>query len=363
MRRFVKDDAGYLEWLVAHPAGYVLNTYAHVTSAYLILHRASCRTINRVLAPGKRWTDPYGKTCSDDRGEIESWALRETGKAVSPCGICRPGGGQARPTPRSARSSAGGGGGRTPRAAEAPIAFDGEPIRIVVPRAGSDTAPRLVIEGAQWLAETFFRRDPSAVGPASYDGWIAHTQRDPRLRDQLSDGDVTAINTTMAARTSHAAWAPVLASPEAVGLRGLDPAWDLFETPDDEVAWATMREPLATVLAALDRPGLGLAVVTKVLHIKRPRLVPVMDSVVVGQVGARINDDVASWVDAIDVVRDVGRLNLSELRGIQAHLRAKGIADRSLVRILDALLWVSSPGSGLFSSLAGWEHVVRPRTD
>src|SRR5262245_26507928 len=95
MRRFLKDDRGYVEWLAAHPSGFVLNTYAHVTSDYLILHRASCRTVNRPLATNRSWTYAYGKTCSDDRAEIEAWAFREVGKPVQPCGICLPGGNRA----------------------------------------------------------------------------------------------------------------------------------------------------------------------------------------------------------------------------------------------------------------------------
>ena len=103
--------------------------------------------------------------------------------------------------------------------------------------------------------------------------------------------------------------------------------------------------------------------ITKVPHIKRPRLIPVMDSVVLEQVGARISDDVATWVTAVGMVRTIGRANATELRAIRRHLNAQGIADRSLVRILDALLWTSSPGAGLFSSLVDWERVFRPRTD
>jgi hypothetical protein len=362
MRRFVNDDAGYIAWLAAHPDGFVLNTYAHVTSAYLIMHRTACRTINRPLAHGKSWTYPYGKTCSDDRQEIETWALRETGKPVKPCAHCLPGEGAGGLVSRPPSPPTGGHGSRAPRPIDTPIEFDGEPIRIIVPRAG-DTAPRLVIEGAQWLAETFFRRDPSAVGPNSYDAWIDATQRDPLRRDRVVDEDVTAVNTTMAARTSHVAWAPVIASADWSWLEALDPRWDLFETPEAEADWATIAPRLAAGFAATKRPGLGFAVVTKVLHIKRPRLIPVMDSVVIEQVGARVSDDVATWVAATGQIRAVGRANLSELRAVRDHLRAKGIADRSLVRILDALLWVSSPGSGLFSSLTGWERVFRPRTD
>ena len=362
MRRYFKDDQGYLTWLAAHPDGFVLNSYAHVTGAYLILHRAACRTINRPLPPPSRWTHPYPKTCSDDRGEIEAWALRETGKAVKPCSHCLPqeelSGVPRRPIPRT-----GAPGSRAPRPIETPVEFDGEPIRITVPRAGDADKPGLVLEGAQWLAETFFRQDPSAVGSNSYDAWIEATQTDPWRRDRVVDGDVTAVNTTMAARTSHAAWAPVIASTEWSWLEALDPTWDLFETPETDAEWAMIAQRLATAFAATKRPGLGLAVITKVLHIKRPRLIPVMDSVVIEQIGARVSDDVAAWVAAVGQVRAVGRGDLVELRAVRDHLHAKGMADRSLVRILDALLWVSSPGSGLFSSLTGWERVFRPRSD
>ena len=96
------------------------------------------------------------------------------------------------------------------------------------------------------------------------------------------------------------------------------------------------------------------------LHIKRPRLIPVLDSLVVDQILARTTSDVTSWVAAIEHVRKVGRANHAELEAIREHLRAKGFADRTLVRILDALLWTSHRGSGLFASLTGWEQVFRP---
>jgi hypothetical protein len=91
MERFIDDDTGYLAWLADHPGGFVLNTFPHVSSSYLVLHRSSCRTINRLLTGGRHWTDQYGKACSADRSELATWALRETGKAVSACGLCLPG--------------------------------------------------------------------------------------------------------------------------------------------------------------------------------------------------------------------------------------------------------------------------------
>lgn len=90
MKRFVDDDAGYAAWLAAHPRGHVLNLFPHVSSSYLVLHRSSCRTVNRHLAAGRRWTDQGGKACSDDPAELAAWARRETGKSIHTCSACRP---------------------------------------------------------------------------------------------------------------------------------------------------------------------------------------------------------------------------------------------------------------------------------
>lgn len=171
MRRFVNDDAGYVAWLASHPGGYVLNTYPDVTSSYLVLHRASCRTVNRALAVGRNWTRLYGKSCADDRSELEAWALREAGKAVEGCGNCLPSGASGPPSsPRSA-TVVGTHGPRAPRLAARDVRFEGQPIRIAVSGAGASgrAAPPFVIEGAQadelpanWIAFYFICR--SEVG-------------------------------------------------------------------------------------------------------------------------------------------------------------------------------------------------------
>jgi hypothetical protein len=96
-----------------------------------------------------------------------------------------------------------------------------------------------------------------------------------------------------------------------------------------------------------------------VLHIKRPGLVPVLDSLFIEQIGGRVDADPSSLVDAIEHIRGVGRANLPQLRLIREHLRQQSLRDRTLVRILDAPLWTSSPGSGLFPRLGGWERVAR----
>jgi hypothetical protein len=87
MQRFVDDDDGYLDWLVAHVDGFVINTERSPRPAYVMLHRASCRTISGDPARGLRWTHDYIKVCGD-RNELEEFARRQIGGAAKPCGLC-----------------------------------------------------------------------------------------------------------------------------------------------------------------------------------------------------------------------------------------------------------------------------------
>ncbi len=89
MKLFVRDDEGYLAWVVANPAGYVLNTTGKPSSDYLVLHRATC---GQIKSPKRTnyTTGPYIKVCSPDVRELEDWARGETGGSLSPCGLCKP---------------------------------------------------------------------------------------------------------------------------------------------------------------------------------------------------------------------------------------------------------------------------------
>lgn len=53
---FRDDDDGYLACLAAHPVGFVLNVNRSPRPDYLILHRASCRTISGRPTRGGPWT-------------------------------------------------------------------------------------------------------------------------------------------------------------------------------------------------------------------------------------------------------------------------------------------------------------------
>ncbi len=352
-----------MAWLQANPDGFVLNTYMHVTSDYLILHRARCRTVNRPLAADRSWTYAYGKTCAASREELESWALTNGSRLAQPCGICRPGG-----SPKAVSSKlpapAAPHGPRAPQLLLQPLDMTGQGIAVrIEPMPGmAPDAPPLVIEGAQWLSETFFRRDPSAVGPNSFDAYIHQSQLDPTLRDRVTHDNVTAVNTTMAARTSHSTWDGVIQGANWAWLTALDPAWDLIEMSDDAWTASDVERLLEVAFTSVQRPGLQIAVVTKVLHIKRPRLIPVLDSLVLSQIGARYSEDVRTWVAAMKHVRSIGQTNLDGLADIRTHLERNGIGDRSLVRILNSLLWTATPGAALFGHLSQWERVFRPRS-
>jgi hypothetical protein len=85
---FRDDDAGYLEWLRAHPGGFVLNAARRPRPDYLVLHRANCRTITAQPARGDVWTSSYIKICGDDDA-LERWAEMTIGALPRRCPRCR----------------------------------------------------------------------------------------------------------------------------------------------------------------------------------------------------------------------------------------------------------------------------------
>lgn len=85
---FVSDESGYLTWIAAHPRGFVVNSERRPKPNYLVLHRATCRTISGRPARGRTFTDPFRKTCAADLGSIVAWA--EAVGSVTPCRLCAP---------------------------------------------------------------------------------------------------------------------------------------------------------------------------------------------------------------------------------------------------------------------------------
>jgi hypothetical protein len=79
IHRFYKDDAAYESWLREHPSGFVFNYFkgGEASSAYNIIHQASCSYLNRSVDEGRRTR--VEKVCSDDLDELKRFADRERG--------------------------------------------------------------------------------------------------------------------------------------------------------------------------------------------------------------------------------------------------------------------------------------------
>ena len=88
---FDNADAEYVRWLEAHPGGYVLNTYRKPHPGYLILHRATCKSISRSATTSIDWTSgDYIKACPDSIPDLAAWCRVVAGASHQPCGQCRP---------------------------------------------------------------------------------------------------------------------------------------------------------------------------------------------------------------------------------------------------------------------------------
>lgn len=208
--------------------------------------------------------------------------------------------------------------------------------------------PILVIEQAEDLVAHFLRYDASARS-GGYDDLAGHGQR-----DRITRSDVVAINTTMRARSPHAAWDYLINDTRSLPwLAGLDPAWDLVTTPD-ELWQSAVRSRVEAALVAATGPGRGISVGTKVLHLKRPAMFPVLDSLVLQQLGAT---ESVPMIKVVEHLRAEGTRNLAALREIQQSIAPR---QRSLVRLLDIVLWASHPAAGLGPSMSRWEHRLRP---
>jgi uncharacterized protein DUF6308 len=177
-------------------------------------------------------------------------------------------------------------------------------------------------------------------------------ERDPATRGaphRIGAADVTELN-RMGARSPAARWAD-LVDARLPWLRAIPPDLDLIEA--DDAAWeaAPGERLVADALRATLGPGRSVSVATKMLYLKRPRLFPMLDGLVAELLGGPVTAEApgARADQAMRLVlhvRGEGRRNLDALAALQERLAVEGIR-RSLVRILDAALWLSHPAAGL----------------
>lgn len=200
----------------------------------------------------------------------------------------------------------------------------------------------VIVETPWKTALKFFTENSSSIGSRSYDAYVM-AGRSPANR--VTEADVRAINVTMGARSPHVDWAKLIKRGDLSELKSLNQNLDLFQTSDRR--WSKERVPvrLAALFNVVIGKGIGIARATKVLHIKRPRLIPVCDSYVLRLMG--IPDVGAeSGVALVEEIRAIRNDLLPTLLDLQGRLRERGF-DRTLVRILDSLLWSGYPDTWL----------------
>lgn len=91
MERFENNDTGYLRWLRENPTGYVVNVLRSELPHGVMLHRATCHTIQAEGMRGSGWTRSYYmKICSRRREPLRQWALRHVGELPPDCLKCQP---------------------------------------------------------------------------------------------------------------------------------------------------------------------------------------------------------------------------------------------------------------------------------
>lgn len=116
----------------------------------------------------------------------------------------------------------------------------------------------------------------------------------------------------------------------ADALRRVSPDWLLV----DDDADGERRESVRRLLKAITTPkGIGRAIATKMLHKKRPNLIPIVDSVIAGTYGIRrpadlifgpFKDDLARNLPVLKVIADeaseVARRRVSEVRALELSI-------------------------------------------
>jgi hypothetical protein len=193
----------------------------------------------------------------------------------------------------------------------------------------------LVVPDPWEHARRFFTTDESSA----YDAYIT-TGTSPR--DAVVMEDVVAINTSMRARSPHRDWQTIVDAGPLPELSMVDPAWDLFALPDEMWEREDVPALLQALFARVIGPGIGISRATKVLHIKRPLLIPVCDAYVLRLLGIP-GDDARAGTAAVVQLRLQRTELMQRLLELQRRLEEEVGVTRSLVRIADVLIWGSHP--------------------
>jgi hypothetical protein len=181
----------------------------------------------------------------------------------------------------------------------------------------------------------------------AYAGYDVRGYAEEDQPDVVTSELLTVMNSAMRARSKRAAWDSILGQP-LTELSAIPVDADLIETSDEE--WPDLRDRLHDCLCRLaQQPWITDMAATKVLYLKRPRLVAISDS----YIRRALDIPETKWSDFKDrghyyaargvavaeSLRRVGRDNMSLLYHIQKDAAKAGFR-LSKARIIDILVWV-----------------------
>lgn len=190
------------------------------------------------------------------------------------------------------------------------------------------------IENVLETALEFLEQDSSYL---NYD--LAHVEQD----DVLTEADIRVAN-AMIARMSPQVIARIYErAPVINAVLAEIPSSSSLAAAADAIPWQALEE---LIQAMQGIPEVKLARQTKVLHKKRPALIPILDSVLAKYLrrvdGLRHTGDPAR--DAVELIRSYKReldTALPALRSLQEELRVRDV-DLTECRLLDLFLWAYS---------------------
>jgi len=190
---------------------------------------------------------------------------------------------------------------------------------------------------------------------------VAHENVDAAddVLGQIRERDICAAKRLGARGASNSDWEDLRNSQSVLeGLQATNNGWNLFRLGED--AWHETRQTIKDTLeASLQVHGIGLGNATKLLWIKRPRLIPICDSFVLQRLEIGTGGELDRGMDCIDLIRAIGTAHLDVLESARDHATARlneGNPYRYLpeVRILDAVIWFDTSFRRGHWPLLGW---------
>jgi hypothetical protein len=228
------------------------------------------------------------------------------------------------------------------------------------------------------LRDKYF--DGETVLSLEFDLYPARRMIDPGWSNRLEASDI-AITMAMNSRFTYREIDLLLANRVEIeaALRSVPTDLDLARADLSDTA---LRGSLISLFKPFRVPGVGIAKATKVLCLKRPRLIPMLDywvrQMLYDEVMGRVSDDPAAFaelvVEEIELFQRIlrwptpnGKINLDGLSAISGQIaqesirRAAASTDPKLaltpVRVLDNLLWFHNGGYEMFGW--SWDETAR----